>query len=128
MAAEWIYHAHECALGYRRTNRGVDGRKQKEACHTIPSSKTRRQAGQCTWRLASLRVTTKCQRRFELPMNPNVIDGNPAGRRVVEGSRLAGDEASEEQFAMHLDTVQRLRQTAGTKRGAEDDVMVSPAK
>ena len=36
MAARWIYHAHECALGYRRTNRGVDGRKQKEACHRIP--------------------------------------------------------------------------------------------
>ena len=43
---------------------------------------------------ASLRVTTKCKRRFELPMNPNVIGGNPAVRRVVKGSRSAGDEAS----------------------------------
>ena len=77
---------------------------------------------------ASLRVTTKCQRRFELPMNSNVIGGNPAVRRVVKGSRSAGDQASEEPFATHLDTGQHIRQTAGTKRGAEDDVMVSPAK
>ena len=61
-------------------------------------------------------------------MNPNVIGGNPAVRRVVKGSRSAGDEASEEQFATHLVTVQHIRQTAGTKRGAEDDVMASPAK
>ena len=33
---------------------------------------------------------------FEPPMNPNVIGGNPAVRRVVKGSRSAGDEASEE--------------------------------
>ena len=39
-------------------------------------------------------------------MNPNVIGGNPAVRRVVKGSRSAGDEASEEQFATHVDTVQ----------------------
>ena len=77
---------------------------------------------------ASLRLTTKCQRMLELPMNPNVIGGNPAVRRVVKGSRSAGNEASEEQFATHLDTMQHIRQTAGTKRGAEDDVMVSPAK
>ena len=63
---------------------------------------------------ASLPVTTKCQRRFELPMNPNVIGGNPAVRRVVKGSGSAGDEASEEQLATHLDTVQHIRQTAGT--------------
>ena len=61
-------------------------------------------------------------------MNPNVIGGNPALRRVVKGSRSAGDEASEEQFATHPDTVQHIRQTAGTNRGAEDDVMASPAK
>ena len=61
-------------------------------------------------------------------MNPNVIGGNPAVRRVVKGSGSAGDEASEEQFATHLDTVQHIRHTAGTKRGAEDDVMVSPGK
>ena len=77
---------------------------------------------------ASLRVTMRCQRRFELPMNPNVIGGNPAVRRVVKGSRSAGDEALEEQFATHLDTVQHIRQAAGMKRVAEDDVMVSPAK
>ena len=63
----------------------------------------------------SLRVTTKCQRKFELPMNPN----DPSVRRVAKGSRSAGDEASEEQFATHLGTVQHVRQTAGTKRGAE---------
>ena len=57
-----------------------------------------------------------------------MIGGNPAVRRVVKGSRSAGDEASEEQFSTHLDTVQHIRQTAGTKRGAEDDVMVSPAR
>ena len=28
----------------------------------------------------------------------------------------------------HPDTVQHVRQTAGSKRGAEDDVMASPAK
>ena len=76
----------------------------------------------------SLRVTTKCQRKFELPMNPNVIGGNPAVRRVAKGSGSAGDEAPEEQIATHPDTVQHTRQIAGTKRGAEDDVMVSPAK
>ena len=61
-------------------------------------------------------------------MNLNVIGGNPAVRRVVKGSGSAGDEASEGHFATHLDTVQHIRQTTGTKRGAEDDVMVSPAK
>ena len=61
-------------------------------------------------------------------MSPKVIGGNPAVRRVVKGPRSAGDEASEEQFATHLDTVQLVRQTAGTKRGAEDDMMASPAK
>ena len=68
---------------------------------------------------ASLRVTTKCQRRLELAMNPNVIGEDPAVRRVVKFSRLAGDEAP----ATHLDTVQHIRQTAGTK-----SVVVSPAK
>ena len=42
--------------------------------------------------------------------------------------RSAGVEALEEQFATHLDAVQHVRWTAGTKRGAEDHVMVSPAK
>ena len=78
--------------------------------------------------MAPLRVTTKCQRRLGLSTNPNVIDGNSAVRRVVKGSRSAGVEASEEQFATHLDTVQHIRRTAGLKRGAEDDVMVSQAK
>ena len=77
---------------------------------------------------ASLRVPTKCQRRLGLSTNPHVIGGDPAVRRVVKGSRSAGVDASEEQFAMLLDTVQHIRQTAGLKRGAEDDVMVSPAK
>ena len=72
---------------------------------------------------ASLRVTTKCRRKFELPMNPNVSGGNPEVRRVVKGSGSAG-EASEQQFATHLDTVQHIRQTAGTKRGTEDDVKI----
>ena len=76
----------------------------------------------------SLREMTKCQRKFELPMSPNVIGGKPAVRRVVKGSGSAGDEASEEQYATYPDTVQHIRQTAGTKRGAEDDVMASPAK
>ena len=76
----------------------------------------------------ALREVTKCQRKFELPMNPNVIGGNPAVRRVVQGLESAGDEASEEHFATHLDIVQHIRQTAATKSGAEDDVMVSPAK
>ena len=118
-----IYHAHECALGYRRTYSGVDGRKQKEASliqDEAPSGPVHLEA--------SLRATTKCQRKFELPMNPNVIGGNSTVQRVVKGSRSFGVEASEEQFATHLDTVQHIRQTAGLKRGAEDDVVVSPAK
>ena len=49
-----------------------------------------------------------------MPMNPNVIGGNPAVRSVVKGSRLT-------QCSM-------IRQTAGTKRSTEDDVMVFPAK
>ena len=36
VAARWIYHAHECALGYRRTNSGVDDGNQKKACHRFP--------------------------------------------------------------------------------------------
>ena len=43
---------------------------------------------------ASLRDMTKCKRRFELPVSPNVIGGNPAVRRVVKDSGSAGDEAS----------------------------------
>ena len=67
----------------------------------------------------SLREMTKCRRKLELPTSPNVIGGNPAVRRVVKGSGTTGVEASEEQFATHLDTVQHIRQTAGTKGGAE---------
>ena len=78
--------------------------------------------------MASLRVTTKCQRRLGLSTNPNVIGGDPTVRRVVKGSRSVGVEASEEQFATHLDTVQRTRQTAGLERGVEDDVVASSAK
>ena len=52
---------------------------------------------------ASLRETTKCQRRLELSMNPSVIGGNPAVRKVVKGSRWASDEVSEEQLATHHD-------------------------
>ena len=78
--------------------------------------------------VASPRVTTKCQRTLGLSTNPNVIGGDPTVRRVVKGSRSVGVEASEEQFETHLDTVQHVRQTAGLKRGAEDDVVVSPAK
>ena len=78
--------------------------------------------------MASLRVTTKCQRRLGLSTNPNVIGGDPTVRRVVKGSRSAGVEASEEQFATHLDTVQHIRQTAVLERGVEDDVVASSAK
>ena len=42
----------------------------------------------------SLREMTKCQRKCELPMSPNVIGGSPAVRRVVKGSGSAGDEAA----------------------------------
>ena len=34
---------------------------------------------------ASLRVTTKCQRRFEMPMDPNVIGGKPSSSKSCEG-------------------------------------------
>ena len=90
----------------------------------IPSSKTRCHAAHL---MASLRVTTKCQRRLGLSTNPNVIGVDPTVRRVVKGSRSVGVEASEEQFATHLDTVQHIRQTAGLERGVEDDVMASSA-
>ena len=75
--------------------------------------------------IASLRVMTKCHRRLGLSTNPNVIGGDPTVRRVVKGSRSVGVEASEEQFAMHLDTVQHIRQTAGLERGVDDDVVAS---
>ena len=78
--------------------------------------------------MAPLRVTTNCQWRLGLSTIPNVIGGDSTVRRVVKGSRSFGVEASEEQFATHLDTVHHIRQTAGLKRGAEDDVVVSPAK
>ena len=39
MAARWIYHARECALGYRRISSGIDDRKQKEACHRTPHTR-----------------------------------------------------------------------------------------
>ena len=124
VAARWIYHAHECTLGYKRTSEVDDG-KEKKACHKFPHPRrdARRPA-----HLMSLRVTTKCQRRLGLSTNSNVIGGDSTVRRVVKGSRSFGVEASEEQFATHLDTVQHIRQTAGLKRGAEDDVVVSPAK
>ena len=59
--------------------------------------------------------------------NPNVIGGDPTVRRVVKGSRSVGVQASEEQFATHLDTVQHLQQTAGLESSVEDDVVASPA-
>ena len=40
--------------------------------------------------MASLRLTTKCQRRLGLSTNPNVIGGDSTVRRVVKGSRSAG--------------------------------------
>ena len=78
--------------------------------------------------MTSLRVTTKCQRMLVLSTNPNVIGGDPTVRRVVKGSRSVGVEASEEQFATYLDTVQHIRQTAGLERSVEDGVVASSAK
>ena len=78
--------------------------------------------------MASLRVTTKCHRRLGLSTNPNVIGGDPTVRRLVKGSRSVGVEASEEQFATHLDTVQHIRQTAGLKEVRKTTLMDSPAK
>ena len=117
MAARWIYYSHECSVGCRWTNRK----------HVTASLIQDKAPGGPVHLEVSLRVTTKCQRRFELLISPNVIGGNPTVRKVVKGAGSAGDEASEEQFATHPDTLQRIRQTAGTKRGAED-VMDSPAK
>ena len=126
MAARWIYHAHERTLGYKRISSGIDDGKQKKAC---PESLIQDETpGRPAHLMASLRATTKCQKRLGLSTNPNVICGDPTVRRVVKGSRSVGVEASEEQFATHLDTVQYIRQSAGLKRGAEDDVVVSPAK
>ena len=63
-------------------------------------------------------------------MNPNVIGGNPAVRRDVKGSRSAGDEASEEQFATHLDTVQqrcgRRRDGFSSKESSHNSLSVDP--
>ena len=42
--------------------------------------------------MASLRVTTKCQRVLGLSTNPNVIGGDSTVRRVVKGSRSFGVE------------------------------------
>ena len=101
-------------------SRGVDDGRQKKACHRIPHPRRDETPGGPAHLMASLRATTKCQRRLGLSTNPNVIGGDPTVRRVVKGS--------EEQFATHLDTVQHIRQTAGLERGVEDDVVVSPAK
>ena len=77
MAARWIYHAHECALAGELIVESVtESLIQDEA----PGGPVHQEA--------SLRVTTKCQRKFELPMNPNVFGGNPAVRRVVKGFRI----------------------------------------
>ena len=80
--------------------------------------------------MASLRVKkkTQCQRRLGLSTNSNVIGGDRTVRKVVKGSRSFVVEASEEQFATHLDTVQHIRQTVGLERGVEDDVVASSAK
>ena len=126
MAARWIYHAHECALGYRRINSGVDDRKQKEACHRIlhPRRGARRPSASGGF-TASFDEVSKEAWTVDESKRDRL---KPSSSKSCEGSRSAGDEASEEQFATHLDTVQHTRQTAGTKRGAEDDVMVSAAK
>ena len=101
------------------------GDRREHVTDSLIQDETRRGAAHL---MASLRVTAKCQRRLGLSTNPNVIGGDPTVRRVVKGSRSVGVEASEEQFATHFDTVQHIRQTAGLKRGVEDDVMVYPAK
>ena len=119
MAARWIYHAHECAWDTGGlTVESMAGNRRKHVTESLIQDEAR----------GFTASNDEVSKGFELPMNPNVICGNPAVRRVVKGSRSAGDEASEEQFATHLNTVQQIRQTAGTKRGAEDDVMVSPTK
>ena len=97
------------------------GNRRKHVTESLIQDET---PGGKAYLMASLRVTMKCQRRLGLSTNLNVTGGDPAVRRVVKGSR----SASVEQFATHLDTVQHIRQTAGLKRGAEDDVVVSPAK
>ena len=96
----------------------MTGNRRKHVTNSLIQDET---PGGPAHSLASLRVTTKCQRRLGLSTNPNVIGGDSTVRRVVKGSRSFGVEASEEQFATHLDT-------AGLKRGAEDDVMVCPVK
>ena len=95
----------------------MTGNRRKRVTDSLIQDET---PGGPAYLMASLRVTTKCQRRLGLSTNPKVIGGDPAVRRVVKGSRSAGVEASEEQFATHLDTVQHIRQTAGFKRGAEE--------
>ena len=103
----------------------MTGNRRKHVTESLTQDET---PGGPAQLMASLRVTTKCQRRLGLSTNPNVIGGDPTVRRVVKGSRSVGVEASEEQFATHLNTVQHIRQTAGLERGVEDDVVASSAK
>ena len=58
-----IYHAHECALGYRRDQQGESmvGNRGKHATESLIQDEAR---GGPVHLEASLRVTTKCQRRF----------------------------------------------------------------
>ena len=73
--------------------------------------------------------TTKCRERFERLINPNATDVIPAIWNGVGDLSPAGDETSlKQQHATQPDTAQHVRQTAGMKRGAEDNPMSSSTK
>ena len=99
MAARWIYHAHECALRGELIVELMAGNRRKHVTESLIQDEA---PGSPVHQEASLRVPTKCQRKFELPMNPNVFGGNQQFERVVKGSGSGGDEASEEQVACIL--------------------------
>ena len=101
------------------------GNRRKHVTESLIQDET---PGGPAYLMTSLRATTKCQRKLGLSTNPNVIGGDTTVRRVVKGSRSVGVEASEEQFATYLDTVQHIRQTAGLERSVEDDVVASSAQ
>ena len=73
--------------------------------------------------------TTKCRERFERLINPNATDAIPALPSAVEDPGPAGDETSlKQEHATQPYTAQHVRQTAGRKRGAEDNPMSSSTK
>ena len=86
----------------------------------------RHQAARRVWEYP--RSTRRRAERYEQLINPYATDVIPAIPSAVEDPKPAGGETTMQQRATQPGTVQHARQFVGTRRGAEDNQVLSSAK